>query len=691
MRTLEFPESEKNVDRTEKLTVQKRLSDDIGKFDYSPYPITIGLDGDEIDEAAFALLTEEQRKQAIYLTMAVNYARKKLNIDDLEDQRKNANTTIYVLGGNPSDSSFTWTKYETNHYGDKLGDGQVITADATNPLEFTVGKRYVFEVSATEELGFYLDPNDKAGSEFWDSEVLTDSDGQFDEPEMRENLPAGWEQIVFEPNELTPNLYIWSQANSNKDVAINIFLPIDEGDDTIKHTPSEFNLLSKEAVGFELDETVDLDALDDTNDPTGLLRYFATIKNDLPYFPLVTDNGDGSFDMDVDITNFITAVEKGEILLDYEDWIDPIGNNCFAKVMERPAGDTLAYIFGSNHLPFTDGMSAETIAAITKARDDYFLELKKGRLPMSGYFNPVRRKMNPDDADSLPIIPEQSLASRAPSHSFFELSNWGEEYVGVEGVYFDDIFSLLNIKDLGYGISDDGSGGQNLMLANQRSRSCRVVGDNGMMVDVAEYFFHHATQPRGGLYFGEFVVAPPRSYIPIRYKAVPRLDLFCFGDIASNLTLDSQWSNDSSWTQLAKLGEIGCNVNLRYRIYHDLLQINPDFELSDLDSVINLIEINSDTFSTSKSFDSATSSHNFGFRMKDGKTVRPLFKKGGSSVSVPQYKEAILNYQDEVRTYWILDAVIDKPVLKIPYLKKYVISPNGISSDESASSITFVV
>lgn len=684
MRALEFPESEKNVDRTEKMTVQKRLSDDIGKFDYSPYPITIGLNGDEIDQNTFASLSEADRKQAIYLTMAVNYARKKLNIDDLEDQRKNANTTIYELSGNSSDSGFTWTKYETNHYGDKLGWAENL---GSNPqLQFIVGKRYVFEVLATEELGFYLDPDDKAGSEFWDSEVLTDSDGQFDEPEMRENLPEGWEQIVFEPNELTPNLYIWSQANSNKDVGISIYLAKDEDDDTIKHTPSEFNLLSKEAVGFELDETIDIDALNDTNDPTGLLRYFATIKNGLPYFPLVTDNGDGSFNMNVDITNFITAVEKGEILLDYEDWIDPIGNNCFAKVMERPAEDTLAYIFGSNHLPFTDGMSSETIAAITKARQDYFNELKKGRIPMSGYFNPVRKRMNPSDSTSLPIIPEQSLGSRAPSHSFFELSNWGEQYVGVEGVYFDDIFSLLNIKDLGYGISDVGSGGQNLMLANQRSRSCRVVGDNGMMVDVGEYFFHHATQPRGGLYFGEFVVAPPRSYIPIRYKAVPRLDLFCFGDLASSLTLGSEWSNNSSWTQLEKLGQIGCNVNLRYRIYHDLLQINPNFQLSDLDSVINSL-----TFNESKSFDSATSSHNFGFRMKDGKNVRPLFKKNGSSVLIPQYKEAVLNYEGEVRTYWILDAVIDKPVLKIPYLKKYVIAPNGISSDESASSITFVV
>lgn len=690
MRTLEFPHSEKDVNRTEKLTVQKKLSDDIGKFDYSPYPITIGLNGDEIDENTFASLSEANRKQAIYLTMAVNYARKKLNIDDLEDQRKNANTTIYELSGNPSDAGFTWTKYDTNHYGDKKGLGENL---GTNPqLQFIVGKRYVFEVSATEELGFYLDPDDKSGSEFWDSEVLTDSDGQFDEPEMRENLPAGFEQIVFEPNELTPNLYVWSQANSNKDVPINIYLAIDEDDDTIRHTPSEFNLLSKEAVGFELDDTVDLNALDDTNDPTGLLRYFATMKNDLPYFPLVTDNGDGTFSMDTDIADFITAVGNGQILLDYEDWLDPIGNNCFAKVMERPAEDTLAYIFGSNYLPFTDGMSAETIAAITKARDDYFLELKKGRLPMSGYFNPIRRRMRPGDSTSLPVIPEQSLAARAPSHSFFELSNWGEEYVGVEGVYFDDIFSLLNIKDLGYGVADDGSGGQNLMLANQRSRNCRVVGDNGMMVDVGEYFFHHATQPRGGLYFGEFVVAPPRSYIPIRYKAVPRLDLFCFGDIASNLFLGDEWSNNPSWTELAKLGEIGFNVNLRYRIYHDLLQINPDFQLSDLDGVLNGNAPGEGlTFSTPKSFDSETSPHNFGFRMKDGKTVRPLFKKDSSSVSVPQYKEAILNYQDEVRTYWILDAVIDKPVLKIPYLRRYVISPNGMSADESASSITFSV
>ena len=130
---------------------------------------------------------------------------------------------------------------------------------------------------------------------------------------------------------------------------------------------------------------------------------------------------------------------------------------------------------------------------------------------------------------------------------------------------------------------------------------------------------------------------------------------------------------------------------LRYRIYHDLLQINPNFQLSDLDSVINSLQIDTNTFSESKSFDAATSSHNFGFRMKDGKNVRPLFKKNGSSVLIPQYKEAVLNYEGEVRTYWILDAVIDKPVLKIPYLKKYVIAPNGISSDESASSITFVV
>ena len=267
-----------------------------------------------------------------------------------------------------------------------------------------------------------------------------------------------------------------------------------------------------------------------------------------------------------------------------------------------------------------DEIKSNTVANATSS---FWKKVHSEQIKLRTLFQPA-----PIDDNSIKKVSQNLLSFNAGSHTVIEFNEKGEtdNYIQ-EGLYFDDLNYLLNIKDPGYGIDNDGFKGQDLSKI-QKIRTCLVIDDYSIIGRFDDAEFSADDQPKGALYIGDTIIAPPMSYIPAFYDDAPRLVLGYYGSDANNLNI---------------------NNNLAYRIFNDFTRLEvADTTVTDPVPSVPLSSVTIETvkalnlnWSSSASLHSQLHADLFSIRAKDGSTKGPAFLNSSTPSTTPRKPFAI--------------------------------------------------
>lgn len=587
-------------------TRQELIDPLVGDFDTSPFPITLGVDGNELIQSEFKALTPEQRLDSLYTTMAVNHARKSLGLESLYKLRINKNPTFINL--TVENGKFVY---------DNTPQGRIL---------LVVGKSYTINTPAAHPIAL--------------AEELDDN-GQGYVEHTEGIIRVSANSIIVTPTIRTPNLYYYCTAHANMGGEIgatNAYtfetLTVEENDGTpvddylIRWDPSQFYRLSIGDVALDLANlNLDLDS--------------QVRQTYLSFIPQIDTSTNDTFDSSVNVQNFKDSIANDMVFLDQEDHLDLSGNTLLMKwtnkeepIIQNEYDDALAMNSGPGHKPYTNNLTLEQAAQIKTGITRYKEIISEGKLPASSYFNPPRKQAN-DNEGAFEVVETAPIAARSYLHQCYELCNWNEIYQPADGIFFDSIFLFLNIKDPAYGISADGSGCQDYMEPRQKVRIARVLTEKGIFSKRRNVEFTMEDQPRGSLFMGDCVVSVPTAYVSARYDIFPRFDMFCYGE------------NNHKFEN---------NPNLKYRVKHDLEQKDGSISLTE-----NQLQEMSDNavWSAVQDLPPAFSQDHFKLRGTDGITKISVFKRDGAvNISNVGYKSATFSAGSAQQTYWVLDPAL---------------------------------
>jgi hypothetical protein len=617
-------------------TRQELVDPLVGDFDTSPFPITLGVDGNELLQSEFKDLTPEQRLDSLYTTMAVNHARKSLGLDSLYQLRINKNPEVINLTAE---------------------GGKFVYDNTPQPrILLVVGKSYTINTPSPHPIAL--------------AEELDDNGQGFVEYTAEGITRVTPNQIKVTPTVRTPNLYYYCTAHANMGGEIGAtnaytFETVQvEGSDGlvddyfIRWDPSQFNRLSVEEVA------IDLAAL--TLDSDSQVR-----QTYLSFIPQIDTTTNNSFDASVNVQNFKDSIANDMVFLDQEDYLDLSGNTLLMKwtnteepIIQNEYSDALAMNSGPGHKPYTDNLTTEQAAQIDTGINRYKEIISEGKLPASSYFNPPRKQAN-DNPSAFEVVETAPIAARSYLHQCYELCNWNEIYQPADGIFFDSIFLFLNIKDPAYGISADGSGCQDYMEPRQKVRIARVLTEKGIFSKRRNVEFTMEDQPRGSLFMGDCVVSVPTAYVSPRYDIFPRFDMFCYGE------------NNHKFEN---------NPNLKYRVKHDLEQKDGNISLTEE----QLQEMSDNAvWSAVQDLPSAFSQDHFKLRGTDGITKISVFKRGVNiNTSNVGYKSATFSAGTAQQTYWVLDPALtlNLDLFNHGVKRMFILDETGYDLNSSAQS-----
>lgn len=590
-------------------TAQPPLDTDITLFDTPPYEVMLNKNG-EITQGQFQAFSAEQKMESIYLTMATNKARKTLGLPSLKELRFSKNQVTYNLAN-------------SNLSGYTIDGG---TTRKPN-IELLQGKSYKFTFSSSHPIKFSEteDGTHNGGTEYTD--FIVESTSTSVTINVKKKIPF--------------TLYYYCGAHAGMGAKLRLMQPyIQEELETfhgntkaqitekvLKFQTNLFNLLTVDEVAINLDTIPD-------NQSEAVQKKI----NSLYYIPEKNEQGKLK-------TNLETLKEKarqGLLFIDEEDAIDAYGNlidedeiNDFPQLWPS----VYAHAFGANAAPVN--LDKELRPLVNKSRRWFWLKTTRKLIDSRILFQPPTVKdIAPHlegHEDSIDVVSQKAIKTVQPMLAIADLTDLDDPKEETQdGIFFDDMYCLMNIKDPGMGVNPDGSGGQDLSRL-QRVRKAFIIDDDGVMSELNSAEFAATDQPRGGVYIGGCVIAPPNQYLLPVYDDIPRLDFFTFG-------VENQ--------------SVATNNNLARRIFNDFARPTyADDETFDLDSSVPTTPLTNVTmdkvldlnlsWSAPQSFPSYISEDHFLLRSADGKYKGAAFQNVNTEVSAkPKFLETTVTSTD---------------------------------------------
>ncbi len=650
------------------------LEKEILLFRTPPYDIMIGNDGNQISHDAWYELNDVDKEDSIYRTVAVNKARKMLGKSSLRELRYEKNTVNVSVGSSAQKYQFT------------NSDKTAFPDEGSPKIQLLGGKRYTFSFPESHPLRFSTKPDGRDGG-----------------PDLKFPFSDG---VTVEGNTITidvhnftainESLYYYCDSHPGMGGEIELLAPYTpfapektdrfDGEDyyeaedefQVGYPIYDFNLFDPIVTNDLLIDMVSLGSDETTT----------TIINQLKFIPKQTD-GATAFDS-VNLAAFKQACKNGTIFVDMEDSIDSYGNRLEEDPYEILADtdqeeDIVSMATCDAHGPgaFPSDLPDDLKPSAALARTEWFRQLCAEKKQLRGIFQPETVKDialgKPKHAESTDVVPQKFIQQVQYNHAVLELSckftplqgyfnsssgvtpdkeNYvaGSDYHTQNGVFFDDIFTMLNIKDPGYGIKADGTGGQDLS-SMQRTRRAKVINDEGIISFYKDAVFSVGDQPRGSIYLGGCLIPTPNGYLPDTYDEDPRFLPFWFGD---------------------GVGNPAVNLNLAYRIFNDFTRLEAaDDEAIDVTVPLASITIDqvkalgSLVWSEEKTLPEHISVDHFSLRHVNGAFKGPAIVNSNESSELskltlqkPTYKEVTISAnshfslglgEDITRTYWVLD------------------------------------
>jgi hypothetical protein len=530
-------------------TVLDKLSPAITEFPAGPYEIMIGSDGNQLSHTDWnGLSTVDEKIKAIYRTAAVNKARKAFQLSSLQDLRFTKNTVNINI---TVDEDINISGYTNKDGGPPNGtDVYVYQGKAHQKIALTAGKKYVITFPDAHPLRFST-VSDGRGKDDLDNDAV----------EFTKDITISGNTLTIDVKGFTSlrSLHYYCSSHAGMGGEIEILapytllepqlaedgLPVQE-EEELEYFPvydnDDFTDLTKDDI------VIDLDTLPDT---IGSLSK-QDIIDGLAYIP--TENSNVFND---NLSEFINRVNAGNMFIDAEDAIDGFGNKMEYSPSESEyrddPDDTLHLIqqsdgIGPSAIP-NDISESDFINVQTKASEFWWQRVLAGVNWLRTLVNCSTYEKNGTiffDPKDLKYFSElhatkeltQKLEPEDPSEKFDPQHNF----------HFDDLHSILNIKDPAFGVSLSGDGGQDLSKL-QKIRKCKVINDAGIVSEMEDAIFSIHDVPAGSLYLGsDTIVMPPNSFAEPIYDDCTRLVLGFYGSDVQDLSK---------------------NNNLAYRILHD--------------------------------------------------------------------------------------------------------------------------
>lgn len=649
------------------------LEKEILLFRTPPYDIMIGNDGNQISHDAWYALTDSEKEDSIYRTVATNKARKMLGKSSLRQLRYEKNTeVINVTATTGGALKFLFSNADKTAF-----------PDGGNPkLQLLAGKRYVFNFPAGHPLRFStkLDGRSATGKHpYNDGVTVSGNTITIDVHNFTainetfyyycDNHPAMTNEI-----ELLVPYTQFAPEKTDQFEGKNYYAAEDEFQ--VGYPIYDFHLFDPIVAA---DLLIDMSSLVDNSTTTAII-------NQLKFIPKQTD-GASAFNS-ANLAAFKQACKNGTIFVDTEDAIDPYGNrleeNPYEILADTDQEDDIASMaicdaYGPAAFPADLPDDLKPSAAL--ARTEWFRQLCAETKQLRGIFQPETVKDialgKPKHAESTDVVPQKFIQQVQYNHAVVEFSckfkplqgyfnsssgvtpdkgNYvaGSDYNTQNGVFFDDIFTILNIKDPGYGIKADGTDGQDLS-SMQRTRRAKVINDDGIISFYKDAVFSVGDQPRGSIYLGDCLIPTPNGYLNDTYDDDPRFLPFWFGADASNPAV---------------------NLNLAYRIFNDFTRLEAvDDDATDVTVPLTSITIDqvkglSLSWSAEKTLPEHISVDHFSLRHVNGAFRGPAIVDSTDDDAVskltpkkPTYIEVTISAnadfslglgEDITRTYWVL-------------------------------------
>ena len=576
----------------------EELSTDICEFVSAPYDILIGSDGNQISQLQWVQLpSTTQKLDCIYRTVAVNKARKALGLSSLKELRYEKNTEAIAVTALTGPFRYVVNEVER-------GD-----------ITLIAGKRYQISFPGGHPL-----------------RLSKTEDGRGSEAvEFTEGVSIAGNTLTIDVTNVTTlpeeTLYYYCDSHAEMGGQIIIDLPYNEyvaplvevEGQNVKDEDTEFQegTMIYDHTAFNSLVVGDIEV-----EPSSFTSEQTTIAASLFYLP----TNDGSFN--TDISQFKGEVYRGRVFVDSEDAIDEFGNRIEETREELyegayPAQHALA--FGPTTLPVD--LEGELNSVASEAREAYWKKVKNNALWHNILFQPPTYSNNGQD-----LVSQVAIKSVSHSHAILQFSAVGESQHTLNGVFFDDLNCLLNIKDPAYGCATNGTGGQDLSKL-QKIRKCLVIDDAGTLGLFEDAVFAVSDIPKGAIFFGDFLVPTVHSYLPKQFDAFPRLVLSYYGSDVTNLNV---------------------NNNLAYRIYNDFTRLEWADPADDYPTVAKSDLNISAVKSLSPSWSSAADLPDhvgdcFYLRSRDGTAKGSAFLKNNSDLNIlrkPQYVQTTITSSD---------------------------------------------
>jgi len=579
-------------------TAQPPLDTDITLFDTPPYEVMLNKNG-EITQGQFENFTPDQKMDSIYLTMAANKARKTLGLPSLRELRFSKNQEAYDLAGSNS-SGYTTDGGTTRKPNIELLQGK--------SYKFTFPQFHPIKFSETE------DGTHQEGTEYTD--FIVESTSTSVTINVKKKIPY--------------TLYYYCGAHSGMGAKLRLMQPYRQEEVETFHASTKEKITEK-ILKFQTNLfqklTVDEVAIDLGAIPGKDTEAVQNKINSLYYIP---EKDEQTNRLTSDLTLFKEKARQGLVFIDEEDAIDAYGNildedesNDFPELWPS----FYAHAFGANACPVN--LDKELRPLVNQSRRWFWLKTTRKKIDSRILFQPPTVKdiaLHLDGhEESIDVVSQKAIKTVQPMLAIADLTDLDDPKEETQnGIFFDDMYCLMNIKDPGMGINSNGGGGQDLSRL-QRVRKAFIVDDDGLMSEINSAEFAATDQPRGGVYIGGCVIAPPNQYLLPIYDDIPRLDFFTFG--AENQSLST-------------------NKNLFWRIFNDFARPTyADDETFDLDSSVVTTPLTSVTpedvlglnlvWSEPQNFPPYISDDHFLLRGADGKTKGAAFQNVDIEVWTP--------------------------------------------------------
>ena len=342
--------------------------------------------------------------------------------------------------------------------------------------------------------------------------------------------------------------------------------------------------------------------------------------------------------------------------------------------------DAMAY--GRGAMPI--GITQETRRNARTGQNWYQKMIDDGEMSEFIFIEPQTVKSIKDDASSVNMYSLQMLKRLQYFHQVVELTDSSKPFAAADNFYFDDLFTILNIKDPAFGIDATTKNGGPDLTHLQRVRACNMIHDDGIVTKYRNAVLAPCDQPRGAIFLGDYIIAPPNEYIPAKYNDAIRLDIFNYG--AQNQLIKKPGTGPN------KAGR-NWNVCLRNRIKNDFKRAGLDLTETALDNL-------SLSWGAAQSLPSTISEDHFKLRKADKKnTTAALENDGGDINGLPQVKVVTIGLSGETFKYAVFNddvkykyADAEQPKGKLMNLDEYGYDLNFMDTNtQTAQSNTYLI